>query len=70
VVERTVHAHDRFYQASSRRNRPYSQAVRAGHFIFVRGQSPLDPATQQIIAGDVGQQTERVLNNIAGILEA
>ena len=49
---------------------PYSQAVRAGQFIFVSGQIPLDPATQQIIAGDVGQQTERVLKNIAGILEA
>ena len=49
---------------------PYSQAVRAGQFIFVSGQIPVDPATQQIIAGDVGQQTERVLKNIAGILEA
>jgi len=49
---------------------PYSQAVRAGQFIFVSGQIPLDPATRRIIAGDVGQQTERVLKNIAGILEA
>jgi len=49
---------------------PYSQAVRTGQFIFVSGQIPLDPTTQQIIAGDVGRQTERVLKNIAGILEA
>ena len=49
---------------------PYSQAVRGGQFIFVSGQIPLDPATQQIVDGDVRQQTERVLKNIAGILEA
>jgi 2-iminobutanoate/2-iminopropanoate deaminase len=48
----------------------YSQAVRGGQFIFVSGQIALDPASQRIIAGDVRQQTERVLNNIAGILEA
>jgi 2-iminobutanoate/2-iminopropanoate deaminase len=49
---------------------PYSQAVRGGQFIFVSGQISLDPATQKIIKGDVSQQTERVLQNIAGILEA
>ena len=49
---------------------PYSQAVRGGQFIFVSGQIPLDPVTQQIVDGDVRQQTERVLKNIAGILEA
>ena len=49
---------------------PYSQAVRAGQFIFVSGQIPLDPTTQQIIGGDVRQQTDRVLKNIAGILES
>jgi 2-iminobutanoate/2-iminopropanoate deaminase len=49
---------------------PYSQAVRGGQFIFVSGQISLNPATQKIIGGDIGQQTERVLQNIAGILEA
>ena len=49
---------------------PYSQAVRGGQFIFVSGQISLDPATQKIIDGDLRQQTERVLQNIAGILEA
>jgi 2-iminobutanoate/2-iminopropanoate deaminase len=49
---------------------PYSQAVRGGQFIFVSGQISLDPATQKIIEGDIGQQTRRVLQNIAGILEA
>jgi 2-iminobutanoate/2-iminopropanoate deaminase len=49
---------------------PYSQAVRGGQFIFVSGQISLDPTTQKIIGGGIGQQTERVLQNIAGILEA
>jgi 2-iminobutanoate/2-iminopropanoate deaminase len=49
---------------------PYSQAVRGGPFIFVSGQIPLDPATQRIIGDDVCQQTEPVLQNIAGILMA
>jgi 2-iminobutanoate/2-iminopropanoate deaminase len=49
---------------------PYSQAVRGGQFIFVSGQISLDPATQKIIDGDIRRQTERVLQNIAGILEA
>ena len=49
---------------------PYSQAVRGGQFIFVSGQISLDPATQEIIDGDIREQTERVLQNIAGILEA
>jgi 2-iminobutanoate/2-iminopropanoate deaminase len=49
---------------------PYSQAVRGGPFIFVRGQFPLDPATQRIIGDEVRQQTERVLQNIAEILMA
>jgi 2-iminobutanoate/2-iminopropanoate deaminase len=48
----------------------YSQAVRGGRLIFVSGQIALDPASQRIISGDVRQQTERVLKNIAGILEA
>jgi 2-iminobutanoate/2-iminopropanoate deaminase len=49
---------------------PYSQAIRANGFLFVSGQIPLDPATQQLVAGDVQVQTERVLENVKGILEA
>lgn len=49
---------------------PYSQAIKANGLVFLSGQIPLDPATQQLISGDVDAQTERVLNNIRGILEA
>lgn len=49
---------------------PYSQAIKAGGFIFVSGQVALDPKTGELIGGDIGQQTERVLNNIKTILEA
>ena len=49
---------------------PYSQAIQANDFIFVSGQIPLDPATQQIVEGGVAQQTERVLANLEAILRA
>jgi 2-iminobutanoate/2-iminopropanoate deaminase len=49
---------------------PYSQAVRAGALLFVSGQIPLDPATGQIVLGDVAAQTERVLKNLEAILAA
>jgi 2-iminobutanoate/2-iminopropanoate deaminase len=49
---------------------PYSQAIKANGLVFLSGQIPLDPATQQLIEGDVSAQTERVLQNITGILEA
>jgi 2-iminobutanoate/2-iminopropanoate deaminase len=49
---------------------PYSQAIKANGLVFLSGQIPLDPATQQLIAGDVAAQTERVLQNITGILAA
>jgi 2-iminobutanoate/2-iminopropanoate deaminase len=49
---------------------PYSQAVKANGFVFVSGQVAFDPATGQIIEGDVAAQTERVLNNIRAILQA
>ncbi len=49
---------------------PYSQAIRANGLIFLSGQIPLDPGTQQVITGDVAVQTERVLQNIAAILDA
>jgi 2-iminobutanoate/2-iminopropanoate deaminase len=49
---------------------PYSQAIRALGLIFTSGQVAIDPATQQVIAGDVSAQTERVLKNLAAILQA
>ncbi len=49
---------------------PYSQAIKANGFIFVSGQVAIDPATQQVIAGDVTAQTDRVLRNLSAILEA
>ncbi len=48
---------------------PYSQAIKANGFVFLSGQIPLDPSTQQLIAGDVAAQTERVLQNLAAILQ-
>jgi 2-iminobutanoate/2-iminopropanoate deaminase len=47
---------------------PYSQPIRANGLIFVSGQTPIDPATQQLINGSIGEQTERVLRNIEAIL--
>jgi 2-iminobutanoate/2-iminopropanoate deaminase len=49
---------------------PYSQAIAAGGFIFLSGQIPLDPATGSLVQGDAGVQTERVMKNIAAILDA
>jgi 2-iminobutanoate/2-iminopropanoate deaminase len=49
---------------------PYSQAIRAEGLIFTSGQVAIDPATQQVIAGDVSAQTDRALKNLAAILQA
>ena len=49
---------------------PYSQAVRAGQFLFVSGQVPLDPSTGQILGGDIEAQTRRVFANLAAVLAA
>ena len=49
---------------------PYSQAIRAQGLIFTSGQIAIDPATAQIVAGDVSAQTDRVLMNLAAILQA
>ena len=49
---------------------PYSQAVKANGFVFVSGQIAIDPATGQVITGDVAAQTERVCKNLAAILSA
>jgi 2-iminobutanoate/2-iminopropanoate deaminase len=49
---------------------PYSQAIRANGFVFVSGQVAIDPATQQVISGEVAVQTDRVLQNLSAILKA
>jgi 2-iminobutanoate/2-iminopropanoate deaminase len=49
---------------------PYSQAVRWGGLIFCSGQIPLDPATGRMIEGEIEAQTERILENLAAVLEA
>jgi reactive intermediate/imine deaminase len=49
---------------------PYSQAVRVGNLLFVSGQIPLDPASGQIVPGDIVAQTQRVLENLMAILHA
>src|SRR5687767_1301285 len=49
---------------------PYSQAVKAGGFLFVSGQIPLDPKTGQIVSDDVEKQTHQVLANLKAIVEA
>ena len=49
---------------------PYSQAIRANGFLFASGQIALDPATQQLVAGDIKVQTEHVMENLKAIVEA
>ena len=49
---------------------PYSQAIKANGLVFVSGQVAIDPATQQVISGDVAAQTERVLKNLSAVLQA
>jgi 2-iminobutanoate/2-iminopropanoate deaminase len=49
---------------------PYSQAVRVGQFVFLSGQIPLDPASGNIIEGDITVQTRRVMENLGAVLRA
>ena len=49
---------------------PYSQAIRAGGFVFASGQIPLDPKTGEFVAGGISEQTEQVLRNLSAVLEA
>ena len=49
---------------------PYSQAIKSGGFIFISGQVAIDPKSGELTGGEIGQQTERVLNNVKAILEA
>lgn len=47
---------------------PYSPAIRAGQFLFISGQVPLDPATGTLVSGDVAEQTRRALDNVGALL--
>ncbi len=49
---------------------PYSQAIVAGELVFTAGQIALDPGTMELVGGDVAAQTDRVLKNVAAVLEA
>ena len=64
------HARSDFYGAGAAGHWALLAGNSAGGFIFTSGQIPVDPATQQVITGDVAAQTDRVLKNLTAILEA
>lgn len=49
---------------------PYSQAIKAGGFVFVSGQIPIDPETGQFVAGGITEQTRQVMKNLGAVLDA
>lgn len=49
---------------------PYSQAIQSGDLVFLSGQVPIDPATGELVVGDIAAQTERVLENLGAVLAA
>ncbi len=49
---------------------PYSQAIHSGDLVFLSGQVPIDPATGDLVVGDIAVQTERVLDNLYAVLAA
>jgi len=49
---------------------PYSQAVKAGGFLFASGQIPIDPNTGEFVSSGIAEQTEQVLKNLSAVLEA
>ena len=49
---------------------PYSQAIKYGNLVFISGQIPIDPKTDEIVTGDIEAQTSRVLDNLKAIIEA
>ena len=49
---------------------PYSHAIRAGELLFVSGQVPIDPASGNLVDGDITAQTRRVMNNLEAVLKA
>lgn len=48
---------------------PYSQAIRAGGWLFCSGQIPMDPETGEVVEGDVARQTDRVMRNLSAVLD-
>lgn len=48
---------------------PYSQAIATGSFVFLSGQIPLDPATGQLVQGDIARETEQVMTNLRAVLQ-
>jgi len=65
-TQKEIIATDRAPQAIG----PYSQAVRAGGFLYASGQIPIDPATGQFVSGGIAEQTEQVLKNLQALLAA
>jgi 2-iminobutanoate/2-iminopropanoate deaminase len=49
---------------------PYSQAVESGDHVFLSGQTPIDPATGQLVEGEVGEQARRCVDNLSAVLAA
>jgi 2-iminobutanoate/2-iminopropanoate deaminase len=49
---------------------PYNQAIKANGIVYTAGQIPLDPATGEVVPGDISAQTERVLQSLSAVLEA
>lgn len=49
---------------------PYSPAIKAGNLVFLSGQISIDPASGQLVEGDIAAQTEQVMRNIAALLSA
>ena len=49
---------------------PYSQAIKAGGFVFTSGQIALDPATGNLVGQDIAEQAEQVMKNLAAVLKA
>lgn len=48
---------------------PYTQAIKVGNFVFTSGQIPIDPATGEVVNGDIAVQTEQVCRNLAAVLK-
>jgi 2-iminobutanoate/2-iminopropanoate deaminase len=48
---------------------PYNQAIKTGNFLFISGQIPIDPATNELISGTIQDETHRVMKNLSAILE-
>ena len=49
---------------------PYSQAIVSGNLVFTSGQIPLDPATGEVVGGDIRTQTEQIMRNLSAVLAA